>query len=101
MKKEWVSVMAQGLDVWPFLFSFGVYYTGSSITEEAAAGNKICPVNSKASRMLLMVQLISRVEKLPAGIDVTLPLLQAKIIETDPTVEAAVKSIFLASALQR
>lgn len=43
----------------------------------------------------------ARVEKLPAGIDVTLPLLQAKIVEADPTVENAVKSIFLASALQR
>ncbi|MPC68207.1 hypothetical protein E2C01_062404 [Portunus trituberculatus] len=43
----------------------------------------------------------ARVEKLPAGVDVTLPLLQAKIVDADPTVENSVKSIFLASALQR
>ncbi|KAK8385723.1 hypothetical protein O3P69_016478 [Scylla paramamosain] len=43
----------------------------------------------------------ARVEKLPAGVDVTLPLLQAKIVDVDPTVESSVKSIFLASALQR
>ncbi|KAG7165146.1 Ribosomal biogenesis protein LAS1L-like [Homarus americanus] len=43
----------------------------------------------------------ARVDKLPSGIDVTLPLLQAKVIDADPTVEKSVKSVLLATAIQR
>ncbi|XP_045625211.2 uncharacterized protein [Procambarus clarkii] len=43
----------------------------------------------------------ARVNKLPAGIDVTLPLLEAKIVGADPTIENSVKSIMLATAVQR
>ncbi|KAK8747708.1 hypothetical protein OTU49_016550, partial [Cherax quadricarinatus] len=43
----------------------------------------------------------ARVNKLPIGIDVTLPLLEAKVLDADPTVENSVKSILLATAVQR
>lgn len=67
-------------------------------TYEAAFSSDVSRWKDAKDTMLVWQ---ARVEKLPAGIDVTLPLLQAKIIEMDPSVEAAVKSIFLASALQR
>lgn len=43
----------------------------------------------------------ARVYKLPAGVDVTLPLLQAKVVDADPTVAKSLKSILFATALQR
>ncbi|KAG0721751.1 Ribosomal biogenesis protein LAS1L [Chionoecetes opilio] len=67
-------------------------------TYKAAFSDDVCRWRDAKDTMLVWQ---ARVEKLPAGIDVTLPLLQAKIVEADPNVENAVKSIFLASALQR
>lgn len=43
----------------------------------------------------------ARVRKLPVGVDLTLPLLQAKIVDADPLVDKDVKSIMQGTALQR
>ncbi|KAK7070044.1 hypothetical protein SK128_007946 [Halocaridina rubra] len=43
----------------------------------------------------------ARVSKLPIGVDLTLPLLQAKIVGADPSIDSDVKSIMQGTALQR
>ncbi|XP_064080551.1 uncharacterized protein LOC135197342 [Macrobrachium nipponense] len=43
----------------------------------------------------------ARVSKLPIGVDLTLPLLQSKIVSADPFLDSDVKSIMQGTALQR